>query len=275
MGDPRQDYQEWNVYVSNPPDFLSWSSRKKLQFYERGVAWHDYIADLQEQGFVSTAWGTEKILGSGLSPVTTKTMYVARYTASVNDFNRLITEDPLWDFGAYYAPMLKSIEGDYEDDLARYHRVRGRLEAKLGRELPEPQLKFADPIPEIQPGGSLQFLVTMTNGPGYADLTDEERLSIDERVLQFHDYHQQLRERRVIVDDGACFPIWGYNMVKDVRGMCGYTIFEVNSYDEFSDVLLPNPLLLVMSHMTVALVPFEKSRRRAERELKTARGRLR
>jgi hypothetical protein len=264
----------WNVYVGNPADFVSWPLADKVRFYEKAVEWHDYIAALKERGHVERAWGVQKVVGSAQSPVRTKTMMVAQFSATADEFSQLITEDPLWNYGVYYAPMLKSIEGDYEDDLERYHRVRARVQAKLGTTMPEAQLKFRDEIPAIKPGGKLEFLVTMTNDASYGGLSDEARLAIDERVLQFHDYHRQLREQKIIVDDGSCYPVWGFNMEKFLRPMDGYMIVRVNSYDEFSSVLLPNPLLVVVAHMTVALIPFDESRKRSRQELTSAKAHL-
>jgi hypothetical protein len=171
--------------------------------------------------------------------------------------------------------MLKSIEDDYEDDLARYRRVRSRLEARLGRKLPKPQVKFQEEVPKIKVGGKLEFLVTGRNGPGYPEMSDEERLAIEERVLQFHDYHSRLREKRILVDEGACCPIWGFGMMNVGAPMSGYVVMKVNSYDEFQSILLADPLFVVMFHMMVALVPFDNSRKRAERELHNAKTQLR
>jgi hypothetical protein len=266
-----EQVQNWLVYVSNPDEFVSWPRAEKIRFYQKVVDWHTYIARLRRQGFVERAWGAQKILGEQTLPIAKKTILVAKYKASVDKFSQLITEDPLWNHAVYYAPMLKSIEGDFEDDLARYNRVRERLELKLGRKLPAAQIKFQEQIPDVRPGGELEFLVTMRNGPGFADLTDEEKLAVEERVLQFHDYHAQLRQRRIITDDGACYPIWGFGMRKESAAMSGYWIVNVRTYDEFSALLLMDPLLVVMVHITVPLLPFEESQARAKRELTAAR----
>lgn len=266
--------KKWLVYITTPENFVSWPRAEKVRFYEKVVDWHDYIETLQDRGHVEGAWGSQKILGEQSTPITTKTVLVAKLNASPDKFSQILAEDPLWNYGVYYAPMLKSIEGDYEDDLARFNRVRDRLQARLQTALPEPQLKFQEAVPEVKPGGKLDFLVTMRNGPGYIDHSDEARLAIEERVLQFHDYHNQLRQRGIIVDDGACFPIWGYGMRKEAIAMSGYWIVRTSTYDEFSSVLLADPLLVVMTHLTIALIPFEESQRRATRDLKAARAHL-
>jgi hypothetical protein len=266
--------QQWLVYIANPDSFVSWASVDKLRFYDRVAAWHDYIDRLTKQGYIEKAWGAQRIIGTQMAPINTKTMLVAKYKASVDKFSELITEDPLWNFASYYAMMLKSIEGDYEDDLGRYKRVRARLEAKLNRKFPEPVIAFQEEVPEIKPDGDLEFLVTMHNGPSYIDRSDEEKLLIEERVLQFHDYHQQLRRRRIIVDDGACYPIWGFGMIRQAAAMSGYWMLKVNSYDEFSSLILADPLLVVMVHMTIALLPFAESRLRAQQDVKAARANL-
>jgi hypothetical protein len=259
------------VYVGTPENFTSWPRPEKVRFYAKAVEWHKYIAKLKKEGHVERAWGVQKILGEAPNPVGTKAMFIAKYNATADEFSDLITRDPLWNYAVYYAPMLKSMEGDYEDDLARYNRVRVRLETKLEKKLPKAVVNFEEEIPNIKPGGKLQFLVTMRNGPGYVDLSDEQRLSIEERVLQFHDYHGKLRERKIIVDDGACFPIWGFNMKKEGAAMAGFWVLNVNTHDEFSSLILMDPLTVVMLHMTVELIPFEESANRATRELKSAR----
>lgn len=275
MSKASQETQRFLVYVGTPDSFVSWPREEKISFYERVVAWHDYISRLQGQKHIEQAWGSQRIIGEASKPISNKSLMVAKYIATPDEFSQLITEDPLWNYGVYYAPMLKSMEGDYEDDLARYNRVRARLETRLNKKLPAPQIKFPETVPDFKPGGNLEFLVTMRNGPGYADLSDEDRLNIEERVLQFHDYHTQLRDRRIIVDDGACMPIWGFGLNKENVGMSGYWILRVNTYDEFSSLLLMDPLLPVMLHITVPLIPFKESRKRAGKELKTAIAHLR
>ena len=80
----------------------------------------------------------QKILGEAQNPVGTKAMFIAKYHATADEFTDLTMQDPLWNYAVYYAPMLKSMEGGYEDDLARYNRVRVRLEAKLGKKFLKP-----------------------------------------------------------------------------------------------------------------------------------------
>ena len=263
------------VYVGTPENFTLWPRPEKLRFYKKAVEWHKYIAQLKKEGHVERAWGVQKILGEAPNPVGTKAMFIAKYNATADEFSDLITKDPLWNYAVYYAPMLKSMEGDYEDHLARYNRARARLEAKLGKQLPKSVIAFEEEIPKIKPGGKLQFLVTMRNGPGYADLSDEQRLSIEERVLQFHDYHGKLRDRQIIVDDGACFPIWGFSMRKESSALAGFWVLNVNTHDEFFSLILMDPLTVVMVHMSVELVPFEESANRAAREFKAATIQLR
>ena len=269
-----EETHEILVFVQNPPDYLSWSKPQKLEYYENVVRWHEYVSRLMAVGEVTKAWGAEKLPGR-VRPIATKTLLIAIYHTTLTKFSELIARDPLWDSAWYQAPILKSIETDYETDLARYKRQRTRLEEKLGKKLPKAVLQYTDSIPKVRPGGTIEILVTSGNTPGYLDLSDEERLEEEEKVVQMHDYHRPLREGGVIVDEWGTYQNCGFGVWAGPNSAKGVYIVRVSSYDEFDDVFISDPVRNISRVQTVVLVPFQESWQRAERELLAARERFR
>jgi hypothetical protein len=267
-----QQRHEIMVLVQNPPEFVSWPRAEKLGFYENVVSWHKYIAELMRSGEVTRAWGAEKIPGR-VRANATKTVLIAIYNATFSRFTELISRDPLWDTALYEGPILKSIEGDYDDDLARFRREREYLQKKLGRRLAAEVVTFQGPRPEVRPGGDLEVLVISKNTPGYHDLSDEAKLAETEKVLQMHDYHQPLREAGIITDEWGTYQNCGFGVWSGAVSASGIWLTRVNSYDEFDIVFQTNPVRDSSLVRTVVLVPFEESRRRAEEELQAARNR--
>lgn len=260
--------------VTNPDTFVSWSAADKLRFYDKAAQWHEYIADLQRDGHVQDAWGTQKIPGMAFN-LAAKVTLIAMYHVTLDQYTDLIIRDPLWNFGVYHAPVLKSIEGDYEDDMARNKRIRDRL-TKAGKKLPKPLVKFldADKIPNVKPGGKLKVLVTLRNAPGYANLPDEQKLVIDERVLQMHQYHQILRDRKIIINEWGCYQNWGFAQADQDVAQAGRHIFQVNTYDEFDALHQLDPEVPLCSVRTMVLVPFEQSKKRAQDAIGLAKQQL-
>src|SRR5262245_47222872 len=121
MSDPNR--YEIMTMVSNPDNYLSWPAADKVNFLNRVVRWHDYVDRLKQDGHVSDAWGSQTLQGMRYN-VATKFLLIALYNVTLDQYSELISQDPLWHYGVYNAPILKSIEGDYEDDFARYSRIR-------------------------------------------------------------------------------------------------------------------------------------------------------
>jgi hypothetical protein len=261
------------VLIQNPPEYLSWPRPEKLAFYENVVRWHDYIQKLMKAGDVTRAWGAEKLPGR-VRFVGTKILLIAIYKTTFGRFSELLTQDPLWDSAWYEAPILKSIAGDYEDDLKRYQRQRSFLEEKLSRKLPKPVVDYQWETPRIKSGGRMEVLVLSKNSPGYQDLSDEEKLMESEKILQMHNYHRPLRESGVIAEEWGTYQNCGFGVWAGGNVAEGVHITRVNSYDEFDAVFLSDPVRNISRVHTIVLVPFEESRRRAQADLKVARTRL-
>jgi hypothetical protein len=259
--------------VQNPPEYLSWHKREKSEFYENIVKWHEYINDLMKTGEVTIAWGAEKLPGRVRSNPT-KTLLIAIYKTTFERFSELITQDPLWDYGWYEAPILKSIEGDYEQDVERVNRQRAYLEKKLGRKLPEVVAEYQGEIPQIEPGGDIEVLVLSRNTPDYEALSEEAKLEQDEKVLQMHSYRKPLREAGIIAKDWGTYQNCGFGIAEGPTVASGAHIVRVNTYDEFDIVFLSDPIRNISYVRTVVLVPFKESWRRALYDLKAARARL-
>jgi hypothetical protein len=273
MPDDDQRYDIMSM-VSNPDDFLAWPETNKMKWYQKVIEWHDYIARLQRNGLVGDAWGTQSISGMTYK-VATKTSLIAMYHTTFDQYSELITEDPLYNYGVYHAPILKSIEGDYEDDLARYHRIRARLLAR-GKVLPEPAIEFLDAnaIPNINPGGKVQVLFGLSGTPFYPNLPEERKLELDELVLQMHQYHRILRDRGIIIREWGCYQYLGHTQEFPPAPQAGRSIVQVNSYREFDQLFLLDPLVLSAVTRTIVLVPFEASRERAKVVLENAKREL-
>src|SRR4051812_8716051 len=82
MTSASKENQEWLVYITTPDNFLAWTRAEKVRFYEKVVEWHEYIEHLEERGYVERAYGSQKILGEQSTPITTKTVLVAKFKAS-------------------------------------------------------------------------------------------------------------------------------------------------------------------------------------------------
>ena len=52
------------VFWTEPQDFISWPGPQKRVHYERVLAWHDYVDDLNNHGFMPWIWGTHSLLDS-------------------------------------------------------------------------------------------------------------------------------------------------------------------------------------------------------------------
>ena len=269
---PQEPY-ETMLLVQNPPEYITWPQSEKLAFYENVVRWHEYISELMKAGEVTRAWGAEKLPGR-VRPNATKTLLIAIYKTTFARFTELITRDPLWDSAWYQGHILKSIEGDYEDDVKRVGRQRASLEKKLGKKLTKLAAKYQGKRPDIKPGGDIDVLVSSTNEPAIGLLSEEERLAQDELVLQMHDYHQPFREAGIIVHDWGTYQNCGFGVTDGANRQRGVYITRVNSYDEFDDFFQAHPRRVVSIVHTVVLVPFEESCRRAEQELKETRERF-
>src|SRR5437016_811207 len=111
--------------LANPDDFVSWPHAQKIEFYERAVAWHDYI-DSHMNDRVSQAWGTQTFPGMAVNPG--KILLIALYQASFDEFSQWILEDPLWNLAIYQAPALMPVvetaKNDFEDDWQGHLRLR-------------------------------------------------------------------------------------------------------------------------------------------------------
>lgn len=260
-----QKYQILNM-AHNPPDFPSWPNDQKRDFYKRVVEWHDYISGLMKDGHVLRAWGTQKMPGR-VRAHGTKTALVALYEATFDKFSELVIKDPLWNSAIYMSPILKSIEGDYEDDLRRFESQKSYLEMKTASLFGEPVVKFRGTRVNIAPGGTIEVLVGSGNTPGWHDLSDEEQLPIYEKVLQMHDYFTPFREANVVSEWGT-YQNCGFGILEGPTSAKGIWIAKVNSYDEFDELFQVNPMRNNSNVFTYILIPFDESRKRAKEELR-------
>ena len=261
------------VFAQNPEGFLSWNNAQKLKFYEATLKWHDYIADLRDKGEVTHAWGAQRLPGR-VRPISTKTLLIAIYRATFDRFSELIAKDPLWDLAWYEAPILKPIEDDYEDDLARYNKRKALIEERLGKKIPMSIVTFQGDRPEIKAGGDLEVLTFMRNEPHFGLLSDEQRLEADEHVLQMHDYHRPLREMGIVPESWGTYQNCGFGVWAGGNRAAGVYLWKVNNYDEFDILFQTDPVRPDSRVRTVVLTPFDESRRRSEEQLKDARRRL-
>ena len=261
------------VMVQNSADFLGWPHALKLDYYRKAVLWHDYIAQLQKDGDVTQAWGVHRVTGR-VDWSETKSAFVAIYKVpSLGHFDALITKDPLWDHGRYFMPLLDTHEEDLEVDLQRYKRARAELQARVGRRLPKPILKYKYPVPKRRKPreGSLEIIVHSKNSAGFEDMPDSEKLDIYERVVRMHDYHRQLRAAGLIVQE------WGQHQHCGLRGTVtaeGTIHYQVDDYAQFDEIFIADPVRDFSRVWTVILQPLASSRQLAEQELVNATARL-
>jgi C1A family cysteine protease len=260
------------VFNQTPDAFLTWSNEQKLAYYERTVKWHEYISDLMKTGEVSKAWGTMKLPGR-VRPIATRSVLVAIYTTTLERFSQLITQDPLWDLAWYEAPILKSIEGDYEDDVERHKRVRARIGKKLGKKLPDPVINYEGEIPDVEPG-EIEALVHMRNEPDFGLLSDENRLAQDERVLQMHHFHQQLRNKGIIANEWGTYQNCGFGVWAGGSRAGGVMHYKVKSYTDYDNLFQSDPVRGDSRVRTLVLLPFQTSWEREKQQLEHARRRL-
>jgi hypothetical protein len=272
-----QQAYEMLVVISTPTDFLALPDKQKLRFYDQAVSWHDYISDLKERGVVTDAWGAEKLLSTttGLSP--TKSVLSAIYSVeSLKVFSEALSQDPLFQFGQYLTIPLTSIEEDYETDLARYRQSEAYVRSR-GKQTPDAVVRYPHETPWIKArdpraGAGLEIMVLI--GSTFGDWrSDEQNLEFEETILQMHDYHGRLRDAGIIRREWGSHQFVGAGAFATARPVAAI-IFDLDSHDEFDQVFSADPLWPNFVFLTLALVPFDESRRRATQELHDASSHL-
>src|SRR5262245_22667930 len=104
-----KEYMEFLVLVSNPDDFMGWSQQRKIERYQRTLEWHDFVGQ-HNPTKMPYVWGTRQVVSqTRLSNV--RSMMAAVYRVkSLDEFDRLMDEDPLRDISKYVTWALSPVE---------------------------------------------------------------------------------------------------------------------------------------------------------------------
>lgn len=289
-----KEYIEVMVWISNPDDFLNWHPERKLERYERVVAWHEYIIDLASKGKVTHAWGSHELLSRSEFASSLGLLIAVYRVKSWSEFDFLINSDPLRDISQYVTTPLTEILDDREDDQRRYDQhktsflghadpIRTRVyeECRARFDLPPDYVgkyPYVNPVnaptsftDTLSPGDPMQILILGTNPAEYITMWEDVRQLVHhEKVLWWFDYVAML------VTQGKVSHGWGTHDFCVITGektnSCGaVTVYSVQRYSEFDELYSLDPLRRSSLFWSVLLQPIADQRQLDIRRLDTAK----
>ena len=263
------------VFVVSPEDFISWTPEAKVVRYKRILEWHDFISNLSSAGILLNAWGTRQLTSRSRLVRGVDKRVLVYEVASLDQFDRIMTEDPLRDLSRYQTIVLKPLSKDREEDLKRPEILKSMLmsnhpemeqryntaRANFYR-APEYSgaITFSDPpsprtdLTSSLPTDTLEFLVLSTNPAEFVTQWDDIRKTIHaESVAHWHYYVSKMIQEGKVTHAWAAHDFLDRdNLTEHAKGK-GVAVYRVHNFEEFDDAFGQDPIRDASSMNTVAL----------------------
>ena len=281
------------VWTATPEDFPSWPHDRKVDRYERVIAWHKRSQRLWQDNKILAAWGAHQLLGR----VTYSTSYgplLAVYSVgSWQEFDQLLDEDPLRDVSRINTTPLTPLSDDratdqarYDDHKARFFRGKSSLDVAEFERLrarydgpPDFVGKYpytAPPNPRTdwnrrwRAGDPLEVLLLGHNPDEYISMWDDVRKLIHhEKVMWWHDYTAMLIAQEKIIHAWGTHDFCWIEAPQPVSAAAA-AVYRVRDYDEFDTLYRLDPIRTSTLFWSVLLQPIADQQAADERRLQLA-----